>query len=255
MEERKWCVYVHENKINGKKYVGITKQIPKYRWKKGGKGYSSTDNSYFYNAIQKYGWDNFNHEIIASNLTKEEADNFERTLIKELELTNRDKGYNIQNGGCISGVHSDEVKQKLSRMKKGVPTGLCGAKSAVSVEIDVYNLHGDLLETVESMSMASNKYGSNPANICACCKGKIKTSESHIFRYKGDSFDKFNTQRRTKGKSVAKVDLITGEIICTYKSLEEAACKSGVSNSLIFRYCNNEVAKKKLYDWKYIDTK
>ena len=34
-----WTVYMHVNKINGKKYVGITSQKPEERWKNNGIGY------------------------------------------------------------------------------------------------------------------------------------------------------------------------------------------------------------------------
>ena len=77
-----YCVYIHTNKINNKKYVGQTihGDNPNLRWKNGG-GYRNQ--LYFYQAIQKYGWDNFEHEVVASNLTKEESDNFEKLLIKK----------------------------------------------------------------------------------------------------------------------------------------------------------------------------
>lgn len=253
MEQRKWTVYVHENKINGKMYVGITSQIPKYRWGKNGFRYSKNDNAYFYNAIKKYGWDNFNHIIIAGGLTKEEANDFERTLIKELSLTNRSYGYNIQNGGCLCGVHSDEVKEKLSKMKKGKPTGLWGSLSSVSRKVDVYSEHGDFIETIDTMTMASQKYGSDTSNISACCNGRIKTSQNYVFRYRGDKFDKFNMVKNKKGSRVAKIDLATNQIICVYDSMTLASEDSGVHKSMIVRYCNNQVSKKKLYDWKYVD--
>lgn len=87
-----YCVYIHTNKINGKKYVGQTCQEPEKRWKNG-KGYHN--NIYFTRAIQKYGWDNFEHEIIKCNLTKEEADDIEKLLIKELNTLNPN-GYNAK---------------------------------------------------------------------------------------------------------------------------------------------------------------
>lgn len=34
-----YCVYIHTNKINGKKYVGQTCQKPEYRWGKNGIDY------------------------------------------------------------------------------------------------------------------------------------------------------------------------------------------------------------------------
>ena len=65
----KYTVYVHINKINHKKYIGITKQKPEDRWGKNGENYK--ESPHFYAAIQKYGWDNFEHIILKENLTKE----------------------------------------------------------------------------------------------------------------------------------------------------------------------------------------
>lgn len=92
-----YTVYYHENRINNKKYIGITKQKCKRRWGKEGHGYKTC--TYFYHAIEKYGWKNFEHVIIATNLTKNEAYNFEKILIRELDTTNSKKGYNIAVGG------------------------------------------------------------------------------------------------------------------------------------------------------------
>ena len=66
----RYCVYKHTSP-NGKVYIGITSQNPIARWRNG-KGYSN--NTHFKNAIDKYGWDNFKHEILHSELSKEEAE-------------------------------------------------------------------------------------------------------------------------------------------------------------------------------------
>ena len=49
-------IYLHRNKINNKVYIGQTIQPVENRWKNGN-GYKTC--SYFYNAIQKYGWGKF----------------------------------------------------------------------------------------------------------------------------------------------------------------------------------------------------
>lgn len=74
-----WKVYVHINMSNNKKYVGITSQKVEYRWNYG-KSYSS--NKYFTSAINKYGWDGFEHIVLFDGLTKEEAQSKEIELIK-----------------------------------------------------------------------------------------------------------------------------------------------------------------------------
>lgn len=90
-----WTVYAHIAP-NGKMYVGITSRKPEYRWRD---GYGYTKSSHLWSAIQKYGWDNFQHEIIASGLTKEEAGNMERLLIDRLGLMDPRHGYNMSIGG------------------------------------------------------------------------------------------------------------------------------------------------------------
>ena len=66
-----YTIYCHKNKINNMCYIGQTcRKYVKTRWNLG-KGYWCSTK--FYNAIKKYGWDNFEHIILYTNLTKEEA--------------------------------------------------------------------------------------------------------------------------------------------------------------------------------------
>lgn len=88
-------VYYHKNKINGKYYIGITKkENPEKRWRKG----EGNKNQFFYKAIQKYGWDNFEHKILFDGLTIKEAKEKEIELIKKYN-TLAPNGYNIGRGG------------------------------------------------------------------------------------------------------------------------------------------------------------
>ena len=111
-----YCVYAHINMTNGKIYIGQTKRgyNPNKRWNNGD-GYK--DNEHFYRAIQKYGWDNFDHEIIASNLTVDEANHFEELLIKELDTMNPEKGYNLRSGG-ENNIPSEQTRKKQSESAK-----------------------------------------------------------------------------------------------------------------------------------------
>lgn len=88
-----YYVYRHISPSN-KSYIGITKDIKK-RWYGKGKGYVTCTK--FNNAIKKYGWDNFKHEILEKNLSKEEAYNMEKFYIKKFDSIAN--GYNISEGG------------------------------------------------------------------------------------------------------------------------------------------------------------
>ena len=117
--KRYWCVYIHINKINNKKYIGITKNKASTRWKTNGNGYTKKNQAVFNNAIQKYGWDNFEHKILFKNLTQQEAQEKEKFLIKYYNTYinfNNSMGYNMTMGG--EGHFVGENK-KLSERYKG----------------------------------------------------------------------------------------------------------------------------------------
>ena len=114
--EEKWIVYVHINKLNNKFYVGITSRSADRRWEDG-KGYSRQRK--FYNAIKKYGWDNFLHIIIMQNLTESEAKYFEKEYIAMFDSMRC--GYNSTVGGegCLGYHHTQQAKDKMSAQRKG----------------------------------------------------------------------------------------------------------------------------------------
>ena len=122
MERTDYCVYIHINKINGKKYIWQTCQNPEKRWGLSGQMYLKKRNGHytqpvFAHAILKYGWENFIHEIIKDNLTKIEADELERALIEQYNTPNKDYGYNIAKGGSYDFMN-EITKEKISQSNK-----------------------------------------------------------------------------------------------------------------------------------------
>lgn len=65
-----FIVYKHSSPS----YIGITKLNLIKRWQ----GY--INNTYFFRAILKYGWNNFQHEILYSELSEKEAKQIEILL-------------------------------------------------------------------------------------------------------------------------------------------------------------------------------
>lgn len=117
-----YFVYRHVNKINSKQYIGITKQNPpSNRW--GVNGCNYKESPHFYAAIEKYGWDNFLHEILYSGLTQEEACKIEVDLIKQYNTQDNKYGYNIFEGGQHSSIPS-ETRDKMSKSMMGNQNGL-----------------------------------------------------------------------------------------------------------------------------------
>lgn len=118
--QQKYIVYCHTNKINNKKYIGVTGSSIQKRAGLNGSLYKGS--SHFYNAILKYGWDNFKHEILYDNLTKEQASQKQRQLIEEYQTQNPDFGYNLRQGGYegYSFSMSEETKNKISKSLTGI---------------------------------------------------------------------------------------------------------------------------------------
>lgn len=117
----KYTVYIHFNRINSKRYIGITKQKPQERWGRNGHRYKKS-NPFFYNAIEKYGWDNFDHIIYKTNLTKEDACDIEIKLIKKYKTQNKQFGYNLESGGSAPSL-TEETKRKISEALMGNKNG------------------------------------------------------------------------------------------------------------------------------------
>ena len=130
--DRLFSVYMVKNMINGKVYVGATRQIPQNRWR--GRERSYSHNKYFHDEILQYGWDNFNKIVIAENLSMESAQEMERKLIAEYDSTNTEKGYNHMVGGeglcgyfnkpakvkpMLGKKHTEEARRLMSIAHKG----------------------------------------------------------------------------------------------------------------------------------------
>lgn len=121
-----YTVYKHTSP-NGKVYVGITRQKPTDRWQGGG-GYKHSP--HFLAAVQKYGWDNIRHEIVAEGLTQKEAEQMEVDLIAKYRATDRRYGYNADRGGSTGAKHTPETRAKISAAVSGPRHPLYGSKQS-----------------------------------------------------------------------------------------------------------------------------
>ena len=109
-----YCIYLHQNQINGKCYVGQTKQELRKRWQNG-LGYK--DCQYFARAIMKYGWSNFNHIILEENLSEDEVNEREQYWIAYYNCV-APNGYNLTTGGSNHYQMSEIEKAKRSERAK-----------------------------------------------------------------------------------------------------------------------------------------
>lgn len=99
---------------SGKHYIGQTCRPVTRKWEHR----QADENSYFHNAINKHGYENFTYEVLERDLTLDEANERESYYIREYNSMNRDKGYNRDTGGS-NGSPSEETREKLRQANLG----------------------------------------------------------------------------------------------------------------------------------------
>lgn len=224
----KYCIYIHRNKINNKSYIGQTKQIPEKRWLNG-KGYK--EGTRIRNAIEKYGWNNFESLIFANNLTKEQADDMEIKLIALFNTTG-ENGYNICSGGS------------------------CNSERRTAKKVKQYDFNGNFINEYPSYEAAARATGCDPTTISAACTGKrnTKTGAGFIWRSCGNTptpeecreILKTIKENKTLGlslgaiatqKPVYKIDKKTGNVLAEYSSYKAAADANNTYYQKVARDC------------------
>ena len=111
-------IYKITNKVNGKMYVGQTKQKLRARFSQ---HVNSRGCHKIHHAIKKYGADNFTIESVAEAYTALEADQLETHFINKWDTVN--KGYNIRFGGQRVGRDNPQtIKKMVAALKRRVVT-------------------------------------------------------------------------------------------------------------------------------------
>ena len=249
-------IYIITNEINGKSYIGQTcAKNPNQRWCNG-RGYSRR-NPAFYNAIQKYGWDNFEHEILVDNIpTLEEANKLEIEFIAKYHTYIRDpecNGYNNTIGGQgRAHEQSEETKQKISATLKNrvfTPEHLAKIqanlpkKSIICIETNII---------YESIAEAHNQTGISYDNIKTAVRGKRNSAGGYHWANSNDT-EQIEYLKTLAGKCKAsKRKIRCVETNQTYESISEAARILGVNASGIGVAIKGKT-RVKGYHWEYLD--
>lgn len=227
IEEGEYKIYAHINKTNGKVYIGQTKQ-KLYKRSRGGKGYQ--DSPYFWKAIEKYGWDNFEHIVLIDGISLTSANQIEEKLIGVFDFTNRSLGYNLHYGGnnskqnpeaiekrrraMIGRHHSPEARRKISEGHKNpsietrrkISEALRKRKATEKQKIlarerflgnryrakpiNQYDLDGNFIKQWGCAKDVENEIGINHSNIGKCCNFNAKTAGGFQWRYSIGEYEK-----------------------------------------------------------------
>lgn len=233
--DRGYFVYRH-TAPNGKVYIGITCQHPLRRW---AHGYGYRANVHFFNAIQKYGWDSFSHEILHSGLTKEQACECEIELIGVHRSNDERWGYNLSSGGeaTASGCKfSEEARKKISESKKGAKHPYYGKHLSDEHRRKMSEAHRGkpLWDEAHRKQMSERQMGEKNHNY-----GKSPSEET----------------RRKMSESKRKYIIVQmddeGVTIATFPTTKMAAAAVGGHATSIASVCRGEHKSTAGYRWKY----
>lgn len=191
-------VYKIENKINGKIYIGQTvqtlrKRLNQHKCKK----YASVGKSIIAQAIQKYGFENFQVDIIGRADSYEQLDVYERVAIKFYDCISP-KGYNLTSGGQSQGKRCREVVERIAKKNRGRKATLEARKNMSEAHKGlVYPtkrkpVKGKCLKTGKEFfydrMMDVEEDGFRWSSVRRCCIGERKQYKGFLWAHQNEDY-------------------------------------------------------------------
>lgn len=272
-----YYVYKHTNIQNDKSYIGITSLKPNDRWRNNGSSYlrKNKDGKFFHakfaSAIQKYGWDNFKHEIIEEGFfTKDEIEEHEIYWIAYYDSYNN--GYNTTEGGNISLWSKTDIgKATTSIAVKNLWQDEQYKRSNTTPVkcIDNGYIFKDANEVASLLGIDAN-------GIRSCCRGAQKSAGKYHWEWSNwDDYDVFyeqnpvyleqfliEHQKMIEGKEASKVNKEIKKkekcVLCidkdiAYQGQVSASIITGIDRAGIGMCCLNKQNTCGGYKWKFIE--
>lgn len=239
--KRNYCVYMHTSPC-GKKYIGQTCIKPESRWANG-KGYSGSP--YFYNAIQKYGWENFKHEILKENLSKEEANELEIYYICEYNTQNKAYGYNISSGGKSRQPSKEAIER---------------CKELFSKDVYQFKHDGTFLNHFNSCLEAAQFVNGVGHGVSGAARGDLYQYKNYLWSYDEngeDILDKINSYNSIAKRMRIKQYTKKGIYLNTFDNAQAAAAvvksKDTIANRAkgIHKACKKITMSSYGFIWRY----
>ena len=177
-------VYLHRrNDDNSIFYVGMGNQERVYD--------KSGRNQYWKNIVRKYG---YTYEVIADNLSVEDAYKLEVSLIRKLGRKDLGKGrlVNMTNGGDgHNNPNSEVIKTLIEKNRKNMKP------------VSQYNRKGELVATYRSLSFASKQTSLSRQHIRDCVNGKTNTCGGYVWVSSNEEY-KHDISKWDKGSNAMK---------------------------------------------------
>ena len=227
-------IYIHILP-NGKKYIGQTCQALERRWRN---GHGYVKNTYFYRAINKYGWENIRHEVICTCESLAEANEKERELIAQYRTNDPHYGYNISGGADGKEKVAESTRQLMSQLRKGK---FVGADNPNYGRKHTPEERKKMSERMMGKYVGEKhpRYGKHPSE-----ESRKRMSEAR--KSSPLAQEQIRKMNQAKAKKVLCVE--TGVV---YSSTKEVERRTGFLSSNISAACRGVHEKAYGYHWEY----
>ena len=246
MAKEKICgIYCIENLIDGKKYIGLSRDI-KTRWKqhKNKLNLGKHINKHLQSAWIKYGESNFNFYVLE---VCPEGFLYDKEIlyIDKYNTQNKEFGYNQTSGGDGTKDVDDNIKDNISLHETLYPV--------IKLSLD-----GEYICEYRNCNYAAQDMHGNKKNIYRCCKYpyKYKTAYNFIWVFKKDynpsTFDIYfyTNCKSTRRRKILQYD-IQMNLISEYCNMGDAERATGISRKLISKVCNGNRKQTHGYIFKF----
>lgn len=241
-------VYVHINKINGKLYIGQTKRTLLQR-SNNGNGYNHS--RHFYNAIHKYGWENFDHLILINGISLDMANIIEEELIKKYNTTNENYGYNLKSGG-LNHIPSDETRKIMSENRSGNKHWNYGKHRSEETKEKIRKANkGRVIDAEWRKHMSESGKGRIFSDEHKAKIALSKIGEKNPM-YNKHLSKKAIEQRKERARNILQYDL-NGDFIKEWRCIGDVIEYYNIDASNIHKCCLNIIKSSKGYIWRYKD--
>ncbi len=278
-------IYKVTNTINGKVYIGLTKNPVKWRWHSHlYSAFNKETENYdvlFHRAIRKYGIDAFIVETIeeCKNAVLPEREQY---WIAHYNSSDGNFGYNMTLGGEGRAKYTDEEIMALwndgysaSEIARLIPKSITrntvrgrllgmgvsqdeilrrgaeGIRRAKEKLIYQYSKEdGAFIQTFYSATYASKVVGCNLSNINGAANGAIKSAGGYLWSY--EKHDRISIPKNQRGFTLVGKYSVDGILVEAYVSVTAAAKVNAISRKRLSIACD----KNELYNgfiWKRLE--
>lgn len=229
---------------SGKHYVGRTFQPQAQRANKDGSGYKTC--TAFWNAIQKYGWENFEYKVLETDIPADTIDERENYWINYYHSSVDENGYNLLKPFNTHKTASSETRKRQSMAHSGENGYWYGKhrpfpQEAIEKAIEVNNkpvmqfdLDGNYIQTFASRKEAAESVNRDPTQISECCNTEGRSCAGYQWCNVGDEnkIKKYICKQETVG---AVAQMLNDTIIGIFKNARKAALETGINPTTIYK--------------------